>query len=37
MNMREDIVRAKGVLKQPMPPVTELHVNCSALEDVDID
>lgn len=37
MNMREDIVKAKGVLNQPVPPATKLLVNCSALEYVVTD
>lgn len=34
MNMRENIMKAKGVLGQPVLPVTELHVDFSALEHV---
>lgn len=37
MNMREDIVKAKGVLDQPVLLVTELFVDCSALEYVVTD
>lgn len=37
MNMKEDIVNAKGVLDQPVPPVTELLVDCTPLEHVVIN
>lgn len=37
MNMREDIVKAKGALDQTVLQVTELHVDCSALEYVVTD
>ncbi|OBT85704.1 hypothetical protein VE02_05944 [Pseudogymnoascus sp. 03VT05] len=37
MNMKEDIVKAKGVLGQHVPPVTELLVDCAPLENVVIN